>query len=401
MVLQPQQQHTPEYDEQQQRQLVALRRFWEAYKTWAHRHSSTVWWIDDIVSHFLFLTTSSSTSLSSSSSSKDDDPATRGWRDIVYGVLELHRFVFHTALSTEESSLFIGRTDNYGMTVEPNGSGSKTDMVAPTTTIRYLLTILPTLYPMVQQIVLWQSPKQQQQQRTTMQRYLERIRCLLRFMLLVRYWKTLPPTIPPGIMIRGGRLNDHHHSSTHHHHHPMTVEQVLTCQKRHLYVGKRSGKRWTTSPDPSFHHTTTTMMMNPKLRIQTAELLYILRPLLYTELQKSPQSFSGARGAESSPTPAWVWQMAIVLDLLSLWGLAPAASTGCGTVCHRQEWNRRRMRLWLYALRAPIWENGTQRIAERVGSSLEQTIPIVGRLLRHYFSDWLLYWKEYRLLEEG
>ena len=57
-----------------------------------------------------------------------------------------------------------------------------------------------------------------------------------------------------------------------------------------------------------------------------------------------------------------------------------------------EEWNRRRMKLFLYLLRAPVYGRMTSPAAESVFSIVHR-FPILGGLIGSYMREWLLYWK--------
>jgi hypothetical protein len=147
------------------------------------------------------------------------------------------------------------------------------------------------------------------------------------------------------------------------------------------------------------------------------ELLYIARPLLQAEVQ--------ARTTNSLLLYK-LWALCVSMDVASLVALKEslrdvdgrereAAKTDSnayldafkdmwgpnvdGNTVTQAEWKRRRMRLFLYLLRAPIWDRFTRGSAENVSAILDR-IPLFGGLMQNYLWDWLYYWKLYRA-EEG
>lgn len=172
--------------------------------------------------------------------------------------------------------------------------------------------------------------------------------------------------------------------------------------------------------------------VRPPTGIMVGELLYAARPLLQAE-------------AQARTTNAWalyqVWALCLSMDVTSLLtlkeslrlsdghpthhplvaanGAAAAVSSSATTpqdrlkaitadLCSPEvggngatqlEWKRRRLRLFLYLLRSPIWDRHTRGTAESVGRALER-VPLLGGLLQNYLWDWLYYWKLYRA-EEG
>ena len=67
---------------------------------------------------------------------------------------------------------------------------------------------------------------------------------------------------------------------------------------------------------------------------------------------------------------------------------------------NKMEWNRRRMRLWLYLLRSPAWEQVTDPMLQWLCGTVLERIPIVGHWISAYWQDWIGWWKDCRL-EEG
>jgi Peroxisomal membrane protein (Pex16) len=408
------------------------RSLWDIYQKWARQNQTHLWYLDDAVSRLLFF-------FSSSTSSNDNDDTkslSSSWREIVWGLLELHRMALHHATSKwdggrnagdERLPLLFGTTVEVVATTGP--SSATTDLPSFVPTIRWTLTILQTLYPIIHEVVAvssrrWSNADGAGSITTSstlswkVRRYLERTRFLLRLLLLLQYWNCLPPGIAPGLLIRGGAVmavvED---DSDRRRRRMVTTDQQEVVARRNVqnYVGQRTGKRLffsarkssTTDAAQDLHH---------HLRIKMAELLYIVRPLLYTELLSQQQPLPSTTGATTAiaagVSPAKAWVVAVVLDLISLWGLHPigndSSTTGrkrCNNSNNvesgREEWRRRRMRLFLYVLRTPVWERYTEPIAQRImGVSLRNNVPVLGNLLSSYFWDWLSYWRDYRL-EEG
>jgi Peroxisomal membrane protein (Pex16) len=422
------------------------RSLWDTYQTWARHHQTHLWYWDDAISRLLFFFSSSTSSSSSNDNDNDDTKSlSSSWREIIWGLLELHRLALHHATNKLDSGRNSGDDDHerlpvFGTTVEVGTTtppSATTNVPSFVPTIRWALTILQTLYPIIHEVVVVVSSSRRSNNSITsssssssswkVRRYLERTRFLLRLLLLLQYWNCLPPEIAPGLLIRGGGMvvveDDDSDRQRRRQRRMVTMadqQEVVARRNVQNYVGQRTGKRLfflaRNSTDAAVQRS---LLLDNKvllhhLRIKVSELLYIARPLLYTELlsqqQQPPLTSTTAVAGIISPAKAWV--VAVVLDLLSLWGLhliGNDSSTTGGKRCHNninaeqssREWRRRRLRLFLYVLRAPVWEQYTEPIAQHVmGASLCRNVPVVGNLLSSYFWDWLSYWRDYRL-EEG
>ena len=66
-----------------------------------------------------------------------------------------------------------------------------------------------------------------------------------------------------------------------------------------------------------------------------------------------------------------------------------------------QELKRRKMRLLLYVLRAPVWNNHTLPMLEGVSQKVLRKMPLVGNLLETVLWDWILYYQHPFVSEEG
>jgi Peroxisomal membrane protein (Pex16) len=428
------------------------RSLWDTYQKWARHHQTHLWYWDDAISRLLFFFSSSSSSSSSTSSWSNDDNDTKSlsssWREIIWGLLELHRLALHHATNTLDGGRNSGDDDQarlpllFGTTVEVEvvttpSSSATTDLPSFVPTIRWALTILQTLYPIIHEIVVvvassssrrWSNNSITSTSTSTsswkVRRYLERTRFLLRLLLLLQYWNCLPPGIAPGLLIRGGGmtvvLDDDDDSDRRRRRQRRmmvtmadTQQEVVARRNVQNYIGQRTGKRLFVARKSSLldkkGQNNSTILLH-HLRIKVAELLFIVRPLLYTELlsQQQPPPLTSSNNNAGIISPAQAWVVAVVLDLLSLWGLQPIgndSNTGGkrnnNAEASGREWRRRRLRLFLYVLRAPVWEQYTEPMAQRImGASLRRNVPVVGNLLSSYFWDWLSYWRDYRL-EEG
>jgi hypothetical protein len=65
-----------------------------------------------------------------------------------------------------------------------------------------------------------------------------------------------------------------------------------------------------------------------------------------------------------------------------------------------EELRRRRMRLFLYVLRSPVWSQVTEPVLEGSSRGILQRIPLVGGLAETALWDWILYYKHPFVAEE-
>jgi hypothetical protein len=86
------------------------------------------------------------------------------------------------------------------------------------------------------------------------------------------------------------------------------------------------------------------------------------------------------------------------MDLISLGLLSKQGKNGNSH--SKDEWNRRRMRLFVYLLRAPIWNRLTSPFLDQT-TSVIQKVPLIGGLVHSYLWDWIFYWKHPLYSEEG
>lgn len=342
---------------------------WNRYRSWASTHHTTLHLVDETVSRLLFWTSRSSR-----------------WREIMWGLLELHRVLLDQATTTTAT---IAPHDRFGTTVFSVSSLSNTSS-SSVGTWRLCLTLLQSLWPIVQELVCSSRSDvtTTQYRQAQIRKYLERMRLILRLSILFHYWRQLSNgdddnnNIVPGLLCHGGLY----------HYHPAlsySVPQEARRLELLQYVGRRTGRRLTVGNN---HATATTTLNLPRLqtRVKLGEILYIIRPWLQAELE-------AIVGLETSQR--WTsWLLCLGLDSLSLWCLKHPSVT-VGNAGSAQEWKRRRVRLLLYLLRAPVWTNYSEPTLQRI-SGIIVRIPLFGGLLNNYVWDWIYYWKLYRA-DEG
>lgn len=218
------------------------------YRNFIYKHNDTIFKLDDTINRILFWIPYTST--------------TR----IVWGLLELNRLCMNITLRQHDEHSDVPSSNPYGMSVvsnsvEPHG-----------TTIRFGLTVIQSLLPILQELASMITVKTadhendyqyHEHNQSIVRCYVERIRFILRLTLLTSYWydihkqernqrqlsedgiknysnsTTLP--IVPGIMLNGGQYYyDEPMSSTPT---PPTVRQEQKRMERLQYVGKRTGRR--------------------------------------------------------------------------------------------------------------------------------------------------------------
>jgi hypothetical protein len=323
---------------------------WKSYRTWAIQNQKLLFFLDEGLGHLLFWTPVS-----------EKDETTRA-RQVLWGVLQLHRVAFEVA--TDLSPLEQG----YGTSV-----AVKPDI--PAAGIRVGITILQSLWPVAQELVRDASDSERTVRRQAKARlYIERIRFLLRLSLLASYWrKTMKRReINPGILLHGGLFRPVHAPG---------VEQEQARLARQNYVGRRTGRRLRIGME-------TKISVFTKLRVLLGELLYFSRPVLMAEIEYRwiPKQ-----------VPWETLMLCLSMDIVSLRTLGHASSVA--NTMTKTELRRRKVRLLLYLLRAPLWERATRPTVERLVSFLER-IPLFGKLASNYIMEYLMFWKLYGA-EEG
>eukprot|EP00536_Pseudo-nitzschia_multiseries_P010317 jgi/Psemu1/289030/fgenesh1_pg.309_\ len=196
-------------------------------------------------------------------------------------------------------------------------------------------------------------------------------------------------------------------------------DRARALQRRRTYVGERTG--WT--------------------------LLYALRPLLWAWIESRHHRSRLLPGTGRKPkhnykynykyeynydsnSNAWHkqmgklwrgWIMCLFLDVLSLRlleGTERSAPSRSSSAKHRSlrsaantantvnpytrdEIQRRKMRLLLYAMRSPVWSGTTLPALEKVSRTVLSRIPILGGLAETVLWDWVLYYQHPFVAEEG
>jgi hypothetical protein len=346
-------------------------------------------------------------------------------RQVFYGILTLHRLAMDTALQQHHHQQ--QQEDNYGTAVRPNPAtsmdhGSKFPIGLSPTAMRMALTVLQSLLPSILELSSQKSHENNNNSQAACARlHIERVKFALRLALLGSYWKRLmrdsqnhlklvhvrvaehqprqpPPPLSIGILTEGGLFRGIRHSLP-------TLQQEHWEWKKRSYVGRRTGRKVTKrtmqggdslySPHQQQHkiiplaqRISSALQNNNNLHalsVMLGELLYAYRPLYWAAKE--------ATGRASYRS----WALAIFMDLLSLQLCQRTTPNNAAT---QAELKRRRIRLVLYLLREPMWDNVTSPSSERVGDVLDK-VPLLGRLVSTYLRDWLWYMKHPYGSEEG
>jgi len=286
---------------------------------------------------------------------------------------------------------------------------------------------------------------------------MERIRFVLRMSLLYNYWKDFADkraklirergedgdviaessvrAIPPGLLLNGGLYYNQTEAGLS----VPTLEDERRRIERIRYVGRRTGRKinaegagqrrqWERTDgnddvagcserlrESTCDSRKERSLLRTMLPVVVGELLYCVRPLLQVEFQQHQHRrgtagiFDERHWTKSSSSVMKLWISCLSLDMTSLfllrdrqrrrWSSASSSTALPGNAITREEWDRRRWRLWLYLLRSPIWDLHMRPAAERV-SDVAGRVPFIGGLIQNYLWDWLFYWKLYRA-EEG
>lgn len=319
---------------------------WNSYRKWARRHHQMLLCVDEALSHILLWT-------------PPRHPSSR-WRDVVWGVLELHRLILDHIISQRDAT-------NPIATIESSNRSSTVE-IQHNQSIQWALSILQTLYPVLHQLVRGSNSAATEIRQARVRKYLETIRFALRTMLLLRYWRAVRhSTAPPGLVVEGGRMVLSGNGATRS---CWTTEEEERRIENCNYVGRRTQKRWSLQPPIPNHWV-------ERRRVQLGEILYTLRPLLQAH----------------SSHPRHQLVVPFLLEVGALYLCCRSSNPAS-----QQEWKRRRMRLWLFLLRSPIWDRYTEPAATAVSRRAETNF--LGRIVSNYVWEWLYYWKEYRI-EEG
>jgi hypothetical protein len=348
-----------------------VQRVWQSYRSLVKQHRVKLELADDAVDRMLFWIPYHENA--------------QAWREVVYGLFSLNRLAMDCATQEPESI-----QNSHGTTLivaKPS---------IPATSLRIALTITHCLMPSILEMVSSNSAVSSRRRQQTLARlYLERFKFVLRLVILVSYWKDSlkqqkgnpsPPML--GLVTDGGTFNVDQPPG-------LTLDQEQALHKRQAYVGRRSGRTVV-----KYKSTSTSTQQSSAIRVVLAELLYTLRPLYWasaeaTHFPATDDDFRPSSSSLSSFSLLKAWLVTLGMDLTSLGLVKDQVNPAT-----KEEWNRRRVKLFLYLLRSPIWNQLTAPTIETCSSVLRH-IPLVGGLADSYLWDWILYQKHPYVSEEG
>lgn len=340
---------------------------WQQYRQFVRNRHGTLQLWDEAVTRLLFWAPHST----GGSDSR--------WREVIYGLLSLHRTAMDMAFQEKMPQ------NAYGTTLKVEGTDS-----VHAAAIRVALTVIHGLMPAM--LEMSRSGHHGSKSESTIRFYIERIKFLLRISLLVSYWRKLfsigkskqvdgNAVVLTGVLRSGGMYYPEGDTCI-----PSVQEEYAQWRRRH-YIGRRTGRqlgRPVSALDPSTRR---------KLLLVLGELLHVFRPLFWAHAEKQH-----ARYRQVPSHALWLsWMSALGMDLASFRCLTKVVSSNEIT---RDEMRRRQMRIFLCLLREPAWEYLSQPIAQRLVSLVDR-MPVFGRLLATYLWDLLTHWKHPFFLEEG
>lgn len=410
--------------------------WWEIYKGLLRRYRIPLELAEEALERILFWMPHSDSEDDSSS-----DPQHK-WREVLFGLLSLHRLSMYCASQENEGTM--GLENSYGMTIQTKERPS-----ISATRIRIYLSILHCLMPTLLELLPTSRnskkiPSARQQRQSRVRLRLEQIKFGLRLYLLASYWMQQQReqsregeswlgtlwknnTFNVGILQAGGMFDVVGQGSGLH------SQEAERLGRRTEYMGRRTGFtiRLANGNDkilaPSIStsanaRSTLTSELNGNasdfqerrqrkgrlIGIVIGELLHILRPLYWASAEaysgtdkEASSSLTGLSQLSSSSLKMLKpWIETLLMDLVSLKLLWKNATKNSGNPWTYDEWKRRKGRLLLYLLRGPFWSKLTHPVLE-TGSSIWTKIPILGRLLDVFLWDWILYWKLPYIAEEG
>lgn len=332
-----------------------LHRAWEVYRSHVCKHQVTLQLGDDILTRMLFWTPHSS----------HDEAHISRWREVMYGMLSLHRMAMDMALYRH--------TNSYGTTLRPTEPPT-----VPATALRIALTVTHNLMPTILQLAR-SHPRHQAVARL----WLERIKSVTRLVLLLSYWNQVrnePYNVVGGLLQDGGMYRVYGGVEG-----VPSVAHAQACKYRREYVGRRTGRRVVVGFAGEEQSKTLWF------RLILGEALRLYRPLYWAQVEKE-------EAGSSNPRRLWMaWILSLAMDVTSLRCLSGTISQDNA---HSQaECNRRRMKLLLYLLRSPAWDRTTEPTVLRTAALLRR-VPLLGRIVETYLWEWLLYWKHPFFSEE-
>lgn len=319
---------------------------WKSFKLFVQYNEAMINVFDEITSQILFWAPYSTEGKSR-------------WREIAYGLLSLQRMAIDMA---KQHTI----KESHGTSIEI------LPKLVPITSLRIGITIIQSLLPTILQI---SKPKNRKGVRLS----LERIKFMLRMCLIGSYWYHLyrERKIDACGLVESGGIYDPSNEAE-----GTTVEQVQSWRKRQLYVGKRSGRRVVSAK----HYSVAAFSLPENdfvWPLMISELWHIYRPLHWAGIE-----YTRNPGLED-------WASMLGLDIVTLLLL----QNNINNKFSSKEMRRRKLKLFLYLLRSPIFDKYSKPTASRV-FQLVGKLPLFGPVLENYLWDWVHYWKHPFVAEE-
>ena len=352
-----------------------LQQLWSFYRSWVRKNEIPLDVADNLMDRLIFWIPYHA-------------PA---FRETLYSLLSLHRLAVDCALQ-EEGTI----QNSYGGTLDVQPS-------VPATALRIAISVLHCIMPSLLEYVAGRnSPESERFRNQSQMRYrIEKLKFLLRMTLIASYYKDIRKEQGKGGgsisvlgILRGGGLFELMEPKG------LSVGQAHALQRRQQYVGRRTGRR--VVMDESIDNYLDNSSKN-EWKVMVADVLHVMRPLVWASAEAS--FFSSPESRQSRHTRytasrrlGKAWFITLLMDLSSL-GLLRTSSAAKQPL-GQAEMQRRRMKLFLYLLRAPIWDKYTSRGAE-LTSKVLQAIPLIGGMADGYLWDYLLYCKHPYVSEEG
>ena len=323
---------------------------WRQYRDFVRNNGVSLGLLEDILNQLIFWMPQNS---------RDDNQ----WREILYGLLSLHRMATDVANQHEDGDDQRPKPEFFGTTVEVEMSAPILLRILSPPSMRMAITVIHNLLPTILQL------SSRRDQRPRVRFWLEQAKFLLRLVLLGSYWYQLydnQELESGGLLMGGGMMmtTTGPNGAV-----GITVAQAQAWRHRQDYVGRRTGR----TVAKSVPTLTPSKSMWP---LMLGEILHLYRPLHWA-------------GVEQARVPTLLdWAGILGMDVLSLLLLERFKHSALNS----QELRRRKLKLFLYLLRGPVFDKFTGPAASRA-FRITGMVPLVGPLLESYFWEWLLYWK--------
>ena len=255
---------------------------WRLYRDFVRNHEMLLGILDGALNQLIFWTPQHHSPNQHTDGDDDDTYYYNRWREMLYGLLSLHRMATDLAATHQEEI-----PEDFGMTVEikPTTSGATT---ISATSLRIAITVVHSLLPTILQVC-------RRDQQRNVRLVLEQIKFALRLVLMGSYWYQLNSNQELescGLLMGGGMIMSNGAAG-------ITVEQEKAWRSRQNYVGRRTGRLVAKAATPS----STTTCVWP---LMLGELLHIYRPLHWA-------------GIEQRRTPSFGdWASSLGIDVVSL-----------------------------------------------------------------------------------